>query len=616
MHADPEGERFRYSVFISYSHKDAAWAKWLHNGLETYVVPPSLRSAPAVNPATGRLWPVFRDRDELPGAASLSDAVTAALRESRFLVVICSPNSAGSFYVNSEIERFRSLGRTSQVLAIIVDGEPNVPVGDPRQCFPAALREGEADIEPLAADARPTGDGKRFATLKLLAAVLGSNLGELHKRDEIRRRRLLMQRLAGYGLLAFFLALTFVLSSDAGMEIPGGESVRLWVDRHNWSVLRPVPEENATRLTATEVRKKYIQIIDESLLPEGRFPWDVRGADTHGDTWTSAQALAAFCSAPETPASQSSRLLKTYRRMFEPDIFLHDENGPTGWEQRRGSPSRGAIAMWMTAALALAIERRDLFDVSQREELTDLLAQATGVAEMYAAKDRGGWNMFPQLQRGRADCYTSALALQALLKLERGDLPWQGDRALRRAHLEETLRWLIAAYDRELTTPGWGKYPRDRHQTFDGLTLQVHAVLLEAENQGIGELPNELVQNAILQIEQCAYRDGSFPLTTAEFDATVLYKGEIRDENEGITFVWHPWAIKASAELLRRHQRIPLSPEHLTRVRRSLARMVELAQSPGSVGEKKLFSMAETLLGLASVSEPPANSTVRTVVSD
>ena len=30
---------FKYRAFISYSHSDEKWARWLHRGLETYRMP-------------------------------------------------------------------------------------------------------------------------------------------------------------------------------------------------------------------------------------------------------------------------------------------------------------------------------------------------------------------------------------------------------------------------------------------------------------------------------------------------------------------------------------------------------------------------------------------------
>lgn len=203
-------ESYRYWAFLSYSHADERWARWLHRSLETYAVPRHLRGrASAFGPLPERLYPVFRDREELPGAPELGVVIDAALQVSRYQIVICSPRAAASRWVNEEILRFKSLGRKDRILALIVDGEPNAR--DPaRECFPPALRAGGADvIEPLAADLRPAGDGRHGALMKLLSGLLGVGLDELRRRDRQRRREqalltgLCAAALAGgvYGLL-------------------------------------------------------------------------------------------------------------------------------------------------------------------------------------------------------------------------------------------------------------------------------------------------------------------------------------------------------------------------------------------------------------------------------
>src|SRR4051794_21123441 len=93
----------RYAVFISYRHAtvDRRWAKWLHRTLETYRVPRSLvrdRGVPA------RLGRCFRDEEELPVSANLSAEIDKALVSSRFLIVVCSPRTPGSEWVNREVE--------------------------------------------------------------------------------------------------------------------------------------------------------------------------------------------------------------------------------------------------------------------------------------------------------------------------------------------------------------------------------------------------------------------------------------------------------------------------------------------------------------------------------
>lgn len=206
----PEPEsRFKYWAFISYSHRDRACAEWLHHALESYRVPRRLvGKRGAFGPLPRRLYPVFRDREELPSSADLSAAIDAALQASRSLIVIASPHAAVSRWVDEEIVRFRQLGRGARILCLIVDGEPHAarhPALGQLECLPPALRA--QCSEPIAADLRPGGDGKAAARLKLVAGVLGVGLDELRRRE--RRRRML--RALGYGAAAALLTLAAAL---------------------------------------------------------------------------------------------------------------------------------------------------------------------------------------------------------------------------------------------------------------------------------------------------------------------------------------------------------------------------------------------------------------------
>jgi hypothetical protein len=190
-------DEFKYWAFISYCHRDKQWGDWLHRSLETYRVPKRLVGQPnrdGIRPR--RLFPVFRDREELPVSADLGSRVHQALAESRYLVVVCSPNAAKSLWVNQEIKLFKSLGREDRVLTLIVSGEPHA--SDPsKECFPEALvYHVSADesllparAEPIAGDAREGKDGKLNAKLKLLAGLLDVNFDALKQRENERRRR-------------------------------------------------------------------------------------------------------------------------------------------------------------------------------------------------------------------------------------------------------------------------------------------------------------------------------------------------------------------------------------------------------------------------------------------
>lgn len=189
---------FTYRAFISYSHIDAPWASWLHRRLERYRVPSRLvgRQTPS-GVVPRRIGRCFRDQVELSASSHLGETLQQALRDSQALIIVCSPRSAASHWVNEEIRYFRSLGRGDHVYALIVDGEPNA--GDAgRDCFPPALLRGDDGSvhEPLAADARASKDGKTDSFLKLVAGLLGVGFDELRQRESRRRNRLMAATVA------------------------------------------------------------------------------------------------------------------------------------------------------------------------------------------------------------------------------------------------------------------------------------------------------------------------------------------------------------------------------------------------------------------------------------
>jgi eukaryotic-like serine/threonine-protein kinase len=201
-----ESADYRYSAFISYSHADKAWGDWLHRALETYRVPKQLvGKTGAFGPVPRRLYPIFRDREEFSASSSLGANVQRALRESRSLIVICSPRSASSHWVNEEIKYFKNLNRDDRVLALIVAGEPNASDGrrgksPDQECFPEAMRfvvgaDGQLTAErnePIASDARKNKDGKSNAKIKLIAGLIGVDFDALKQREQERRRRYLV----------------------------------------------------------------------------------------------------------------------------------------------------------------------------------------------------------------------------------------------------------------------------------------------------------------------------------------------------------------------------------------------------------------------------------------
>ncbi len=206
----------KYWAFLSYSHQDAKVCEWLHQSLESFRVPRRLvgRESREGN-IPPRLFPVFRDRDELPGSSELGKNLTEALAQSRYLIVVCSPSAARSRWVNEEIRQFKMMGGEGRILALIIDGEPNAadkPNSGLLECFPEALKyrvdaSGNLTsqrVEPIAADIRRGRETRSIALLRLIAGLLGVPFDELRQRDRERARRSLTVR-AVLGVAVFAL---------------------------------------------------------------------------------------------------------------------------------------------------------------------------------------------------------------------------------------------------------------------------------------------------------------------------------------------------------------------------------------------------------------------------
>ncbi len=199
----------KYWAFISYSHKDTGVADWLHKKLETYRVPRSLVGTPSrEGEVPPRIMPIFRDRDELPTSSELGDNLQKSLQQSRYLIVICSPASAQSRWVEEEVRAFKKEKGRDRVIALIAAGVPNASDrSDPdNECFPHSMRFDVDDtvrVEPIAADIRPEGDGRQRAFLKIVAGVLGVGFDDLYQREKRRenRRKMVVGALAAAGLL-------------------------------------------------------------------------------------------------------------------------------------------------------------------------------------------------------------------------------------------------------------------------------------------------------------------------------------------------------------------------------------------------------------------------------
>lgn len=198
-------EEKQYDAFISYRHSDLDQyvAVTLHKELEAFRIPKNMVKQLQKNGITKkRINRVFRDRDELPITNNLADPITNALRNSEYLLVICTQRLPESIWCKTEVETFIKMHGREHVFAVLAEGEP-------QDSFPQALLFDEKEvtdengnksivkvpIEPLAADVR--GKNKKEIHKKIkeevirLAAPMFScsydDLKQRHREQKIRR---------------------------------------------------------------------------------------------------------------------------------------------------------------------------------------------------------------------------------------------------------------------------------------------------------------------------------------------------------------------------------------------------------------------------------------------
>ncbi len=624
-------DTYKYWAFISYSHADEEWAQWLHKSLETYKVPKKLvgRQTP-LGALPRRVFPVFRDRDELPGASDLGGNIRQALTQSRYIIVICSPKSAISKWVNEEIKGFKSLGREHRVLCLIVDGEPNArPDSGQLECFPPAVRfrvneNGELTdepTEPIAADARKGKDGRANAKLKLLSGILSVGYDELKQRE--KQRQLYRKLRIASSALIFLLAtmLVYLVAADANINVPGGESVRTFLDRHNASLLRPVRTETEVRQAAAKSRRVLLDTFKNARMKEGWLINNLAAPEKGGDVWSHSQALFAIFCTPDASAQELREFLPSLELPFTTNVAPEVNGVKYGWsgeslidEKRQfvkatSESTEGVPTLWTLGAITVALGRPGLIEGAERARFESYLKYAQEAARLYRPLETGGWNLFPyQKDLSFHDPYTTTVALLVLLETKRGGLGWEGSTERRDAMLQSTAQWLASNFNEKSNPPGWKGTADEVNEIFDGLTIEIYALLLRAEAEAGFRIPENILAQIPRHLALTAARDLKFPTAKGEHIAFISDPNTKREYrmNESVGFLWHPWAIDCSVRWLKRAAKFGATPEDIVRVRRALGHMVvDMGETATQKAASEwAFVAAETLYGLSVIPAP------------
>ena len=192
-----------YYAFISYCGSDEKWAKWLHKKLEYCHIPSELCKEHPNLPK--KIRPVFWYKQDLSGT-KLRKSLHSELNESKYLIVICSPESAKAFWVNDEVQAFIAQGKGDKIIPFIVSGTPHSP-NPKEECFPKALQELSKEEEIRGIDVHRN-EGKMHALVDVIATMFDIRFDELWQRHERYQKR---KNIIIGCLIALFLSIIFTL---------------------------------------------------------------------------------------------------------------------------------------------------------------------------------------------------------------------------------------------------------------------------------------------------------------------------------------------------------------------------------------------------------------------
>lgn len=214
----PPTGAYDYDAFLSYSRADAPVAEGIQKGLHK------------VGRKMGRLHAlrVFRDKTDLTASSSLWDKIRGALDCSRYLVVVLSPNSASSEWVNKEVDYWLTHRGRDNLLLVLADGtvvwdgtngrfDPSASTAAlPALAEPDALGDEPIYIDVSEDDPWDTGNPVfRDKVTDIAAPIHGKTKYELASDDLRERRRFRRFRRIAIAAVVLLAVLTTVAATLA-----------------------------------------------------------------------------------------------------------------------------------------------------------------------------------------------------------------------------------------------------------------------------------------------------------------------------------------------------------------------------------------------------------------
>ena len=227
---------FEYSAFISYKSEDVAIAKSLQKRIERYKLPVKIAQEYPDEPR--QFNRVFEYRSEMSGGY-LKPELQNALKLSKYLIVVCTPNAPKSRWMSEEISYFINecraeneslLEKAKYIIPYIVSSNSDGLCSD-EDCFPEPMKQ----IFPRLRGISEEEMGTDAAIVKVVAYMHGIKFDKLWERHEREKKK--TNKLVISGLSLFTVFLMIIGSWIYGQNIK--------IEKINWRLL-----ENQARAVA------------------------------------------------------------------------------------------------------------------------------------------------------------------------------------------------------------------------------------------------------------------------------------------------------------------------------------------------------------------------------
>ena len=183
-----------YDICIIAVPGDASVAEKLAANIRKYRLP----SGVSVSDSELDYRRVLVDASDKP----FDDEARLTLDSTRYLAVLCSPETKNSPFILERLAYFREAGKEENIIAVIVRGEPVdsfpesfIEKKTVRKILPdMTVVERVETIEPVASDLRAESRSRwkevlSYETVRIIASVLGLHPDDLEQRHRMRRRK-------------------------------------------------------------------------------------------------------------------------------------------------------------------------------------------------------------------------------------------------------------------------------------------------------------------------------------------------------------------------------------------------------------------------------------------